>query len=226
MEANKQDLWEYHYSKNLKYVPRWPDNFAIKFFGRISKNINLKGKKALDLGFGGGKDLILIDKMGMFAFGIEVSKNAIKFAKRYIKEWNVNAKIRLYDGQKIPYPDNFFDYIISLGVLDHIKFLDAISLKNEIYRAIKPKGYLCISLHSVRDSNFRKGREIERNTFVIETGNYELGSLQHYYDEEEILKLFDNFKIQRVFLEEESMVNLKDKNLINTSSFWVIYAQK
>jgi len=55
MEINDKDLWEYHYSENLNYVPKWPDNFAIKFFGRIAKNIKLKSKKTLDLGCGGGQ---------------------------------------------------------------------------------------------------------------------------------------------------------------------------
>ena len=64
---------------------RWPDNFAIKFFGRISKSVVLRGKKVLDLGCGGGKDLILIDKMGMSAYGIEISENAIKLAEKYVK---------------------------------------------------------------------------------------------------------------------------------------------
>jgi len=45
VDKNWKDLWEYHYSENLKYVPRWPDNFAIKFFGRISKSVVLRGKK-------------------------------------------------------------------------------------------------------------------------------------------------------------------------------------
>ena len=163
--------------------------------------------------------------MGMSAYGIEISENAIKLAEKYVKEWGANAKIRLYDGKNIPYPDSFFDFVISLGVLDHMKFSDALSLVNEeVYRVLTPGGYLCASLHSMKDSNYGKGKKIERNTFIIEEGNYELELPQHYYDEEDILALFNNFQIERCFLEDEGIYDLSSKNLISKSSFWIIYA--
>ena len=164
--------------------------------------------------------------MGMSAYGIEISENAIKLAEKYVKEWGANAKIRLYDGKNIPYPDSFFDFVISLGVLDHMKFSDALSLVSEIYRVLLPSGYLCASLHSIKDSNYGKGRKIEKNTFIIEEGNYELGLPQHYYNEKEVLALFNNFQIKRCFVEEEGIYDLISKKVISKNSFWVIYAQK
>ena len=226
MEINDKNLWEHHYSENLNYVPKWPDNFAIKFFGRMAKNIKLKSKKTLDLGCGGGKDLILIEKMGMEGYGIDISENAIKFANQYTKEWNINAEIKLYDGIEIPYPNEYFDFIISLGVLDHMKFSDSLLLIDEAYRVLKTKGFLCLSLHSMRDSNYKIGKEIDKNNFIIEKGNFELGLTQHYYDEKEIKKLLENFKIEKVFLEEEISYNLQNKSQVGKSSFWVVYAQK
>ena len=226
MKINDKDLWEYHYSENLKYVPKWPDNFAIKFFGRLAKKYKLKNKKTLDLGCGGGKDLILIEKMGMKGYGIDISENAIKFAKQYIKEWNIYVEIKFYDGKKITYPNEYFDFVISLGVLDHMKFSDSLLLIDEVYRVLKPKGFLCVSLHSIRDSNYQIGKEIVKNSFIIEKGKFELGLTQHYYDEKEIKKLLENFKIEKVFLEEEISYNLENKSQVDKSSFWVIYAQK
>jgi len=175
---------------------------------------------------GGGKDLILIEKMGMEGYGIDISENAIKFANQYTKEWNINAEIKLYDGIEIPYPNEYFDFIISLGVLDHMKFSDSLLLIDEAYRVLKPKGFLCLSLHSMRDSNYKIGKEIDKNNFIIEKGNFELGLTQHYYDEKEIKKLLENFKIEKVFLEEEISYNLQNKSQVDKSSFWVVYAQK
>ena len=175
---------------------------------------------------GGGKDLILIEKMGMKGYGIDISENAIKFAKQYIKEWSIYAEIKHYDGKKITYPNKYFDFIISLGVLDHMKFSDSLLLIDEVYRVLKPKGFLCLSLHSTRDSNYKIGKEIDKNSFIVEKGNFELGLTQHYYNEKEIKKLLENFKIEKVFLDEEISCNLQNKKFANRSSFWIIYAQK
>jgi len=46
-DSKDKGLWEYHYTENLNYVRWWPDSIAIKFFGRLSKNTSLSGKKAL-----------------------------------------------------------------------------------------------------------------------------------------------------------------------------------
>lgn len=45
---------------------------------------------------------------------------------------------------------------------------------NEVYRVLKPKGFLCVSLYSIRDSNYQIGKEIDKNSFIIGKGNFEL----------------------------------------------------
>jgi len=226
INSEYKELWEYHYSENLKYVRWWPDSIAIKFFGRLSKNMNLSGKKALDIGCGGGKDLLLFCEMGMKAYGIEISEAAIKVACNYLKHWNESSEIKLYNGKDIPYPNEYFDFAISMGVLDHMLFSHALKLIKEIHRVLKSGGYICASLHSIYDSNYGKGRQIEKNTYIIEKGDFEVGLPQHYYDETDILKLFELFKIEQAYIEEEKMYNLESKSALSQSSFWGIYAKK
>ena len=225
-DAEDKELWEYHYSENLKYVRWWPDSIAIKFFGRLSKNTSLSGKKALDIGCGGGKDLLLFLKMGMKAYGIEISEAAIKVANNYLKNWGESSEIGLYEGKDIPYPDEYFDFSTSMGVLDHMLFPHALKLIKEIHRVLKPGGYICASLHSVYDSDYGKGRQIESNTYLIEQREFEVGLPQHYYDEGDILKLFEPFKIEQVYIEEEKRHDLEVKSTLSQSSSWGIYAKK
>lgn len=226
MNPEYKELWEYHYSENLKYVRWWPDKIVVKFFGRLSKNINLSGKKAIDIGCGGGKDLLLFRKMGMEAHGIEISEAAIKVTDGYLKKWDESAKVSLYDGKNIPYPNEYFDFAIIMGVLDHMLFPHALKLIKEIYRVLKPEGYICASLHSIYDSNYGKGIQIERNTYIIQQGEFEVDLPQHYFDEEDVLKLFQIFEIEQAYIEEEKMYDLGNKSMLSQSSFWAIYAKR
>ena len=51
MERNYRELWENFY-KNGKYIMWFPGEACIKFFGRISKEIDITGKNGLDFGCG------------------------------------------------------------------------------------------------------------------------------------------------------------------------------
>jgi SAM-dependent methyltransferase len=46
-----------------------------------------------------------------------------------------------YDGVHIPFPNSEFDMVVSFEVFEHVQNLDEVL--REIYRTIKPRGYLC-----------------------------------------------------------------------------------
>ena len=60
------------------------------------------------------------------------------------KKENVYKKISLYDGDTIPYPDNYFNTIVSNCVLEHIP--DVKSSLKEIQRVLKPGGFFITSV--------------------------------------------------------------------------------
>lgn len=71
-----------------------------------------------------------------------------------------------------------------------------------------------------------KGKQIERNTYTIEQGKFEVGLPQHYYDEVDILELFEIFEIKRAYIEEEKIHDLESRSTLGQSSFWAVYAKK
>jgi len=139
---------------------KFPDEPTIKFFGKLSKLISLEGKKGLDIGCGIGRNCRLMYEFGIEPYGIEISEMAVKRAQEYQRMKNFKAKIKLYDGKLIPFKNNYFDFVISHGVLDHILLKDAKRIINEIFRVLKDGGYACIVVHSSRDTNYGKGIEI------------------------------------------------------------------
>lgn len=113
----------------------------------ISTNFNEKNIKFLDFGCGDGNsekffyDFFPTSKY----FGIDISEKSINIG---IKSKNENSNFSLFDGEKIPYEDNFFDIIIAANVFHHIDFKLHEVLFSEIYRVLKPTGHFYLFEHN------------------------------------------------------------------------------
>lgn len=100
----------------------------------------VKGK-ILDFGCGEGFFTELVFGKGKINVGLDLFNN--KRVEEAKKE-NVYKKISLYDGDTIPYPDNYFNTIVSNCVLEHIP--DVKSSLKEIQRVLKPCGFFITSV--------------------------------------------------------------------------------
>ena len=97
-----------------------------------------KDIKILDMGCGTGLLLKEFEGLGI-CYGMDISQKAVDFCgKRGINN------VQIADAVNIPHPDNKFDIIISLDVIEHIKD-DEDALK-EIYRVLKPQGVAIITV--------------------------------------------------------------------------------
>jgi SAM-dependent methyltransferase len=105
----------------------------------------------LELGHGncGHLDLIFLEATNIKYFGLEVSETMWKEAQKLHS--NTSAEFKLYDGQKIPFPDNFFHRIMTVNT---IYFWENPSLLiAEIERILQPNG---IFILTYADKSFMK----------------------------------------------------------------------
>lgn len=97
------------------------------FFGRSLQNIVslyralwikifIKPRNCLDVGCGTGQLVYFLRKLGIEAYGIEISRYALECANREIKPYLKEGNIT-----KIPYDDNIFDLVTTFDVLEHIE---------------------------------------------------------------------------------------------------------
>jgi len=94
-----------------------------------------KSDIVLDAGCGSGRFILLLSPLVKEIHGIDISKEAIKIAKSYrIK----NAKIIKGNVLRLPYKKNFFDKVICIDVIEHIK--DDKKLLSQIRRVLKDEG--------------------------------------------------------------------------------------
>lgn len=118
LEHEREDWW----NRALR-------NIVLSYLKKYSK---VKHGLLLDVGFGTG---FLLEKLksDWKTFGIDNSKFAVAMAQqRGLKN------IKLASADKIPFPANFFDAILVLDVLEHIK--NELPVLEEIRRVLKPGG--------------------------------------------------------------------------------------
>ena len=108
--------------------------------------IPLENKKVLEIGSGFGMNLVVwTKKYNIDGYGIEPDSEGFqasyKISKRLLKLNNLDEnKIINATGEKIPFPDNEFDIIYSLNVLEHVQA--PAKVLTEAIRVLKPGGIM------------------------------------------------------------------------------------
>lgn len=97
------------------------------------------GHRILDVGCGKGfllKDLLLENK-NLNVFGLDISQYAINNS-----EEEVFGRIHLGTAESLPFPDDSFDFVISLNTIHNFKRNNAIKAVKEIERVSRGKSFI------------------------------------------------------------------------------------
>lgn len=123
---------------------RWSDNerWAYKKFYEFGSGV---GKRLLDAGCGIGVFTRFYAKKGFEVHAIDITQSGIEITKSSLEVFGLNARCCLGNVENIPYPDNYFDYIVSNGVIHHTPNTEQ-SVK-EFYRVLKPGGIASICVY-------------------------------------------------------------------------------
>ncbi len=119
-------------------------NFVQRFwhrqkFKRVMNSIKSKNAKILDAGCGSGVLFSLMPD-SEFCVGFDMSKEQIKFAKRYSRGGFV-----IGDLKNMPFKENTFDFITIIEVLEHLNKEDAIKTLNRLNKLLKRGGSLILT---------------------------------------------------------------------------------
>lgn len=140
-----------------------------------------KGLTVLDVACGAGYGSHMLSKEAKQVYGVDISSEAIQYAKANYASQNINFEVM--DIKEIKYPDSFFDVVVSFETIEHISFQE-IFLK-EIKRVLKPSGILILSTPNIETAC--DGKQIHTPFHVKELTF------------QEIIKLLDKFKNIEVY---------------------------
>lgn len=106
-----------------------------------------KRDKVLEAGCGLGRYCFWLDRKGVKAIGIDITKQAITKANQYAKEKIYKCQFVTGDVRKLPFNDNYFDGYISLGVIEHFRDRkDVFKTFSETFRVLKSGGHAFITI--------------------------------------------------------------------------------
>lgn len=120
---------QYYQEEYKKLKPGWQDGQAM--YCAIVDSLIEKDTKILDIGCGYRNVMKTAYSKTNKTYGIDPNKKAL--AKNKI----IKNKI-VCQAENLPFPDNFFDLVVSAWVLEHLENPSVVF--KEIYRVLKPRG--------------------------------------------------------------------------------------
>jgi ubiquinone/menaquinone biosynthesis C-methylase UbiE len=136
--------------------------------------------KILDIGCGTGALMDDLTAQGHDVCGLDISQEALKFCRM-----RGHTKLYLADAAKLPFPDDCFDLVTAIGVIEHLDN-DEIFL-HEVARILRPRAYFVMltssfpwlwSMHDVANEHKRRYYigEIEK---LFGAAHFEIVRLSH-----------------------------------------------
>lgn len=227
-DANIAQRWDEVYGKKL--LTMWyPNEDVVRFCARyirtrVAPNVYVnrqKYERVLDLGCGNGRHVIFFAKQGFDVSGVDISDDALTICKEWLQSEGLVADLRCTSVEALPYLEDEFDVVVTVGVLDHVRKDVALRAMREVSRVLRDGGLLHINLRSTDSYDFGKGKEIEPGTFILTDGP-EKGLPQHFWTEAELDDLLSGWSI----LNWELHVRYLDRARTTKDSRWAISAEK
>jgi len=144
-----------------------------------------QGGKLLNLGCAHGPDFLPFTQ-SFELYGVDFSPEMLKFARKYSEKFNFAVDLSLADVSHLPYPDQAFDWAISVATYHHIKGEEEKrAALDELRRVLKPGGEAFITVWNHWQPRFwfknkevavpwrKKGKTLYRYYYLFSYGELE-----------------------------------------------------
>jgi SAM-dependent methyltransferase len=118
----------------------WEDQGRTPEFIKYFSNLAEQFSKDSILEVGCGEGFLLDSLIARNKFAVDISKEALQKTKRL-----TNADCSVAMAERLPFQENWFDLVVSVGVMEH--FLDDNAATSEIRRVLKPGGNYLALIH-------------------------------------------------------------------------------
>lgn len=120
-----------------------PDDYFYKDLLALAEKLqkDISDLCVLDWGCGRGRYVGFLLSQGVDAYGVDIDQNVIIQAKDLFEtnNWDFVKRLKVIPhNNRTDFPDNFFDYILSDQVFEHVRDLDG--LAHELSRITKKEG--------------------------------------------------------------------------------------
>lgn len=150
--------------KNINFKPLKEISTNIEPIDNAIEWLSIGSDCILDFGCGSGKLLLMASKKASGKlYGIDISKEAVRFSERLFSHYNINNyKFEVGSIEKLKQiKTNSFDGIILSNVIDNLAPKDGKLLLEEITRLLRPKGKIFLKLNDYYDNRLVKEQKLK-----------------------------------------------------------------
>lgn len=244
-QKTSTNVWENYYKKsevNNKWLGnQYPNEELIKFISNQRKSStdkklyfqdsgndysiknNFNGN-ALEIGFGGLANLLMLKEKGYNCYGLEISKTSVKIANKYIKNNKVkNINLKVWDPEEKITLNKKFKIIVGLQCIYYNLKLP--KLIDNFYDHLETDGQFIFSFFSRRHEYNKYTKVVDKKKNFVKWSdkhpNERIRGATLYQPKtsNELKKLFFKFKNVRVFLTESNQLPI-------FQSWWYVTGKK
>src|SRR3712207_9523380 len=114
MNKDMQIKWE-KLHEQARFRPKYPSEEVVQF---VFRNFKRDGKeRVLDLGCGAGRHVYFMANESIDAYGCDISREGISYTKNMLERSGLRANLSVASINKLPYENDYFNGLISCGVL-------------------------------------------------------------------------------------------------------------
>jgi SAM-dependent methyltransferase len=184
-------------------VVRNPDPLVVEFAREQAPHARI-----LDLGCGGGRHLIYLNRLGFRLVGTDIAPRGLELSRQWLISESLYADLLLAPMLPLPLAANSFDGAISINVLNHATIGETTHAVADVQRVLRPGAPFFFIVIGREDARGGEGQEIEPFTFIHAQG-IEAGVPHHYYDKEEVEQLVAPFQ-RKIISERRKPYDDKD----------------
>lgn len=133
-------FWEDFYTDRTKEIPffkiKGPDENLVDYF-----NNGLAPERVLELGCGPGRNAVYMAKKGCKVDALDLSNNAIEWAKERAREEGVHIDFHYVSLFDFKFEPNSYDLIYDCGLFHHLAPHRRLTYLEMIKKALKKDGY-------------------------------------------------------------------------------------
>jgi SAM-dependent methyltransferase len=135
----------------------------------------LPGEKVLDVGCGEGNHLLLLQRLGLDAYGVDASSYMIRRAKKRLGN---RASLKVGNADDLPFDDNEFDVAVLINTLEFLD--DPLQALREVERVTRRRVFIAVMNKLSFHCLLGKSRSLFRRSIFNDATLYSLWGIKFH----------------------------------------------
>lgn len=168
----------------------------VRALSQVMKSRGMR--RVLDLGCGTGRHTVYLAREGLDVYALDIAPEALARTAQSLARERLPASLQQADVVALPYPDGFFDAVVSVSVLHHNTTAHIRSAVKEIRRTLARGGLLFACECARGDYQDGRGEQVEDGTYLAPPNADQPGVPHHFFAEDEIRRLLQGFRLVKL----------------------------